>query len=66
MSAAEKDYVATGEGTFINTNKKDLEFYKMNRARAYKEREMQDKIDKLEREIIQIKQILQKHIVGTR
>lgn len=66
MSAAEKDYVAVGDGRFINTNKKELEHYKMNRARAYKEREMQDKIDKLEREIIQIKQILQKHIVGTR
>lgn len=66
MSVAEKDYVAVGEGKFINTNKKELELYKMNRARAYKEREMQDKIDKLEREIIQIKQILQKHIVGQR
>ena len=66
MSTAEKDYVSIGEGSFINTNKKDLELYKMNRARAYKEREMQEKIDKLEREIIQIKQILQKHIVGTR
>jgi hypothetical protein len=66
MSAVEKDYVAVGDGRFINTNKKELELYKMNRARAYKEREMQEKIDKLEREIIQIKQILQKHIVGTR
>ena len=66
MSVTEKDYVAVGEGTFINTNKKELELYKMNRARAYKERDMQEKINKLEREIIQIKQLLQKHIVGTR
>ena len=66
MSVTEKDYVAVGEGTFINTNKKELELYKMNRSRAYKERDMQEKINKLEREIIQIKQLLQKHIVGTR
>ncbi len=66
MSVTEKDYVAVGEGTFINTNKKELELYKMNRARAYKERDMQEKINKLEREIIRIKQLLQKHIVGQR
>lgn len=64
MEIANKDYVNQGDGVFINTNKKELELYKMARAQSYKERAMQEKIDRLEKEIIQIKQILQKHIVG--
>lgn len=57
------DYIARDEGVFINTNQQDLKLYQQNRVRALKERAMQQQIDKLEREIVLIKQLLQKHLV---
>lgn len=63
--ADENDFVSTSEGMFINTNEKDLLFFKQLRERALKERAMNQKIDRLEREIVQIKQLLQKHLVRT-
>lgn len=56
------EYNKITEGVFINTNEKDLHQYKMARERSYRERELAQKVDRLEKEIIQIKQLLQKHL----
>lgn len=61
----DRDYVGTAEGMFINTNEKDLLFFKQLRERALKERAIQHKLDRLEKEVVQIKQLLQKHLVRT-
>lgn len=56
------EYEKVTDGVFINTNEKDLASYKMARERAYREKAMGERIDRLEQEIIQIKQLLQKHL----
>jgi len=62
----EAQYQKADNGVFINNNERELALYKSARARAYREREQSERIDKLEKEIQQIKQILQKHIVAQR
>jgi hypothetical protein len=59
----EHDFEKTDEGTFINTNMDDFERYKAARARAYREKDLSTKVNKLEDDISQIKQLLQK-LVG--
>jgi len=56
------EYEKVTDGVFINTNEKDLASYKMARERAYREKAMGERIERLEQEIIQIKQLLQKHL----
>lgn len=52
------------EGAFINTNNRELDAYKMARQRVYREKELKERVDSLESEVAQLKQILLKHIVG--
>ena len=59
-------FIRRTDGVFINNDSKELRQYNMARERAYRERERDQKIERLEREIAQIKQILQKHIVAQR
>jgi hypothetical protein len=59
-------YEKASEGVFINNNERELALYKSARVRAYREREQSQRIDKLEKELQQIKQLLQKHIVAQR
>lgn len=59
-----QEFKRVAEGAFINTNTRELDAYKMARTRVYRERELKERVDSLESEIAQIKQILQKHIVG--
>lgn len=59
-------FIKRTDGVFINNDSKELRQYNMARERAYRERERDQKIERLEREIAQIKQILQKHIVAQR
>lgn len=62
----EPGFTKQTEGVFINNNEKELAMYRSHRARAYREREHSERIDKLEQELQQIKQLLQKHIVAQR
>jgi len=57
-------YERVGEGAFINTSTEDLKSYQMARERATREKQLQERVDSLEAEVRQIKQILLKHIVG--
>jgi len=59
----ERDFEKTDEGTFINTNMDDYERYRAARERAYREKDLSSKVNKLEDDISQIKQLLQK-LVG--
>ena len=59
-------FIRRTDGVFINNDSKELHQYNMARERAYRERERDHKIERLEREIAQIKQILQKHNVAQR
>lgn len=52
------------EGAFINTNSRELDAYKMARQRVYREKELKERVDSLESEVAQLKQLLLKHIVG--
>lgn len=52
------------EGAFINTNNRELDAYKMARQRVYREKELKERVDSLESEVAQLKQLLLKHIVG--
>lgn len=62
----EPGFERQAEGVFINNNEKELAMYRSHRARAYREREHSQRIEKLEQELQQIKQLLQKHIVAQR
>jgi hypothetical protein len=60
----DEDFVEDDSGVFINTNVAELQRYKQARAQLYQNKILQERVDKLEKEIVQIKQILQKHLVG--
>ncbi len=59
-----EEFKRIAEGTFINTNTRELDAYKMARQRVYREKELKERVDSLESEVAQLKQILLKHIVG--
>jgi hypothetical protein len=53
-----KDYVETTEGMFINSNMDEFAKYKMARSRSVREKQMLQKIDYLEKELVKIKKVL--------
>ena len=59
-----EEFKRVAEGTFINTNTRELDAYKMARQRVYRGKELKERVDSLESEVAQLKQILLKHIVG--
>jgi len=59
-----QEFLRVAEGAFINTNNRELDAYKMARQRVYREKELKERVDSLESEVAQLKQILLKHIVG--
>jgi hypothetical protein len=59
-----QEFRRVAEGAFINTNNRELDAYKMARQRVYREKELKERVDSLESEVAQLKQILLKHIVG--
>lgn len=59
-----QEFRRVAEGAFINTNTRELDAYKMARQRVYREKELKERVDCLESEVAQLKQILLKHIVG--
>ena len=63
MQKQDEQFEKVDEGTFINTNMDDFERYKMARQKAYRERGLAEKVNKLEDDITEIKQLLQK-LVG--
>jgi hypothetical protein len=60
----DEDFVEDDSGVFINTNVAELQRYKQARAQLYQNKILRERVDKLEKEIVQIKKILQKHLVG--
>lgn len=59
-----KDYEKNDEGMFINTNDDGYTRFVMNREKAHREKQLAEKVERLEMEINQLKKILQKHLVG--
>lgn len=51
------DFVKTSDGSVINTNKDEFEKYKMSRERAVREKHLSQRIEKLEQEMKQMKQM---------
>jgi hypothetical protein len=60
----EHDYEKTDEGMFINTNDDEYTRFTMRRKAAHDQVMMRQKIEHLEKEITEIKKLLQKHLVG--
>jgi len=58
------DYEKTNEGMFINTNNDEYARFVMNREKAHRDKNLAEKVDRLEAELNKIKKILQKHLVG--
>lgn len=63
MQKHDENFEQIDEDTFINTNMDDFERYKLARQKAYRDRGLTEKVNKLENDITEIKQLLQK-LVG--
>lgn len=60
----ENDYVKDSRGMFINKNMDDFARYKLAREKAQKQRTLEARVGSLEKEVTQLKKIIQE-IIGT-
>jgi len=52
------DFIKTDDGAVINTNIDDFKRYKMEREKSFRQIEVDKRLSKIEKDIIQIKKIL--------
>lgn len=61
---SDSDYVPDSRGMFINKNMDEFARYKLAREKAQKQKTLETRVQSLEREVTQLKKIIQ-DIIGT-
>lgn len=54
------DFVKNDDGMIINTRMDDFDRYRMARTRAIREKALAERVDHIEKDLVEIKSLLQK------
>lgn len=54
------DFVKTDDGMIINTRMDDFDRYRMARTKAIKDKALIERVDHIEKDLVEIKSLLQK------
>ena len=54
------DFVKTDDGMIINTKIDDFDRYRMARTKAIKDKALVERVDQIEKDLVEIKSLLQK------
>lgn len=55
-------YIKRDDGAVINNDDKDFQKFKLKREKAMREKLLEERVSKLERELIQVRKILQERL----